>query len=70
MIEKLLVDMYCDKQIQMCYSEAEYPDVVETAYERYRINTSRLLRYAGRHNNAKEISRFLPQRELVEPGVA
>ncbi len=30
-IEKMLVDMYCDKLIQCTYSKAEYPSVVEQA---------------------------------------
>ena len=63
-IEKMLVDMYCDKQIQMCYSEAEYPDVIETAYERYKIDTPRLLNYAKRRNKAQEIAKFIPEKEI------
>ena len=63
-IEKLLVDIYCDRQIQSSYSEAEYPTIVETAYERYRVNTPRLLRYARRRNKAQEIAKFIPEREV------
>ena len=68
-IEKLLVDIYCDKQIQSSYSTAEYPAIVETAYQRYRINTPRLLRYARRRNKAQTIAKFIPEGEILKDAV-
>lgn len=68
-IEKLLVDIYCDRQIQSSYSKAEYPTIVKTAYERYRVNTPRLLRYAKRRNKAQEIAKFISEREVTVDAV-
>lgn len=59
--EKMLVDIYCDKTIRMSYNDGEYPSIVEYIYERYNIDTVRLLRYAGRRNKADEIKAFLPE---------
>lgn len=61
-IEKMLVDIFCDKTIRLTYSGAEYKSVVETAYERYGVDTVRLLRYARRRNKEKEIRDFIPER--------
>lgn len=60
-IEKMLVDIYCDKSIRMVYSSAEYPTIVQDVYERYPVDTVRLLRYARRRHRDREISAFLPK---------
>ena len=65
-IEKLLVDIFCDKTIRKTYSESEYASVVETAYDRYNIDTVRLLRYARRRNKEKEIKDFIPERQRIK----
>ena len=59
-VEKMLVDIYCDKTIQLTYSRSEYEMVVNAVYGRYNVDTVRLLRYAGRRNKADEIKAFLP----------
>ena len=62
-IEKMLVDIYCDKAIRLTYSNAEYQTILRTAFERYNVDTVRLLRYARRRNKEKEIRAFISQRE-------
>ena len=63
--EKMLVDIYCDKAIRMSYNDGEYQTIVEDMYERYNIDTVRLLRYAGRRNKADKIKAFLPLSECI-----
>ena len=58
--EKMLVDIYCDKPIRMTYSSGEYQTVVNAVYDRYSVDTVRLMRYAGRRNKADEIMAFIP----------
>lgn len=58
-LEKLLVDMYCDRLIKTMYSRAEYPAVVESAGHTYRLDKRRTLRYARRRNKEKEIGEYL-----------
>lgn len=58
-LEKMLVDMYCDKLIRDTYSRAEYPSVVEQAVKTYRLDRPKMLRYARRRNKDREISQFL-----------
>lgn len=64
-LEKMLVDIFSDKVIRMTYSEAEYKTVVASAYERYNVDTVKLLRYARRRNREKEIRVFIPETQRV-----
>lgn len=58
-IEKMLVDMYCDKRIQSTYSKAEYPSVLEQVIKTYKVEKNKMFRYAGRRNKATEIKKIL-----------
>jgi len=58
-LEKMLVDMCCDRLIRWSYSEAEYPDVVVDARDQYQLDRRKMLRYAGRRNKRKEIEGYL-----------
>ena len=57
--EKMLVDIFCDKIINLTYGKSEYESIVETIYSRYQVDTARLLRYARRRNKEKEIMQFI-----------
>lgn len=65
-IEKLLVDMYCDKLISGAYSKAEYESVTEQVLRRYRVETTKLLRYARRRNKEKELAKIIDKSLLGE----
>lgn len=58
-MEKMLVDMYCDKIIRSTYSIAEYPSVMEQAMSTYRVERPKMLRYARRRNKAAEIEQII-----------
>ena len=58
-VEKMLVDIYCDKTIRLTYSGSEYKSIVNAVYDRYNVDTVRLLRYAGWRNKADKIKAFL-----------
>ena len=58
-LEKLLVDMYCDKLISTVYSRAEYPDVLHDAVRGWHVEKPKLLRYARRRGKEEEIRGLL-----------
>ena len=58
-MEKMLVDIYSDKLIRDTFSMAEYPSILEQAFERYRVDRVRMLRYARRRNREKEIAHII-----------
>lgn len=59
LLEKMLVDMCVDKLILNTYSKAEIPDVIEQAQSCFRLDKTRLLRYARRRNREKEMKKYL-----------
>ena len=60
-LEKMLVDMYCDKFIAGTYSNAEFPYVLRQASERYLLDRTKMLRYARRRNKEKELRSILAE---------
>ena len=65
-IEKMLVDMYCDKLISGIYNKAEFASVTGQALRRYRVEKTKLLRYARRRNKEAEIAKILEKVVLGE----
>lgn len=57
-MEKLLVDLYCDKLLKNIYSFSEYLDIFKQVYENYFVNTTKMLRYARRRNKQEEIFNY------------
>ena len=58
-LEKLLVDLYCDKQLFYFLQGSELINIYKNAFDRYTINKSKLLRYADRRQKKAEIDQFL-----------
>lgn len=65
-IEKLIVDMFANKVLQMFLSKGDYPNALEYMFEKYNINETKLFRYARRRNKAKEIYDFLNEKTQVK----
>ncbi len=57
-IEKLLVDIYCDKDFYFLQG-AEYNHIWQNALDTYIINTNTLLRYAARRGVREELNTML-----------
>lgn len=57
-LEKLLVDIQCDQDFYYLQgTETDY--IMDNAFNLFEVNTSMLLRYAGRRNIKKEIEQYL-----------
>lgn len=54
-IEKMVVDMYCDRYIRSAYELQEYPEIVRQIRKKYSVNEAGMFRYARRRNKEKEI---------------
>lgn len=59
-LEKLLVDMYCDKDFAYLQG-SEYYRIMAGIQEHYSINRNTLIRYASRRNAAKQIDKILTE---------
>ena len=58
-IEKILVDIVAEKTFENLYSKSEVKRIYETAYQRYIIDNTKLLRYARRRNKEKIVKEYL-----------
>ena len=58
-IEKMLVDVFSDKKIFSAYHGKTLLNIFETAFKRYSVDESRLLRYASRKNKKEEMKKFI-----------
>jgi hypothetical protein len=65
-LEKMLVDMYCDKLISSAYSKSEYPEVLKQAMETYHIEPAKMMRYARRRGKEHELKKILEEIEDAE----
>lgn len=60
-LEKMLVDMFCDKLISSTYSKAEFPEVLQKAMTDWLIEKPKMLRYARRRGKEEEIRKILEE---------
>lgn len=61
LLEKLLVDMMCNKLIPMFVPKSEYADIYEEAFSKYVIDETKLFRYARRRNAEKRLRTYLKE---------
>ena len=57
-IEKILVDLFCDKQLFFAYQGRQLVKIYDACLSKYYIDFSKLLNYAGRRKREGEIKRF------------
>lgn len=58
-LEKLLVDLYCDKNLFYFLQGNELANIYNNAFKKYTVNQSKLLRYADRRRRKKQIEEFI-----------
>lgn len=64
-LEKMLVDVIADRLVRETFSESEYSNIFDTAFERYIIDKSRLIRYASRRNAVSKIRNYIDKPEVT-----
>lgn len=65
-LEKMLVDMTAEKVIKTTFSEAEYPDVLEQAFQKYIIDESQMFRYAKRRHVKDDILKIIHSQTTIK----
>lgn len=58
-LEKVLVDILSDKSVFSAFQGAEMQNIFWNAMAKYKLNHSRILRYASRRNRKKEIESLI-----------
>ncbi|MFA6806392.1 MAG: DUF6577 family protein [Bacteroidales bacterium] len=60
-LEKILVDLFCEEDLFNFYQGREKNTIFRTAYEKYTINNTKLLRYASRRGKKEGIENYINQ---------
>lgn len=58
-LEKMLTDLFCDRDLFYFYSGAEMERIFENAFDRYTVDFSRLFAYANRRGKEIEIKNYI-----------
>lgn len=58
-IEKILVDVFCDKIIFSSQQGSELSNIFKMAFEKYYINKNKMLRYAARRRKKDKLMNYL-----------
>ncbi len=61
-IEKLLVDLYCDKKLFSAYQGRELAHIIDNSYRRYAIDFTKLISYARRRKKDSDIKEFMSEK--------
>jgi hypothetical protein len=58
-IEKILVDLYCDKELFYSYQDDELSNIWTNIFKKYMVNKSTLFSYSRRRGKQKDIEEFM-----------
>ena len=61
-IEKMIVDLFCEKYLFVAYQGSELIHINNNAYERYAVNFTTLLHYARRRGKEVDLKHFLKEK--------
>lgn len=60
-IEKLIVEMFANKTLMRMISKGDYPEALETIFEKYNVDQIKMLRYARRRNRKDELVNYIKE---------
>ena len=60
-IEKLIVEMFANKILMRMISKGDYPEALETIFEKYNVDQIKMLRYARRRNRKDELVNYIKE---------
>lgn len=61
-LEKIIVDLFCEKDLFISFQGGELIHIMNTAYERYAINFTTMFHYARRRGKDMELKHYLKER--------
>jgi hypothetical protein len=65
-IEKILVDLYCDKELFYSYQDDELSNIWTNIFKKYIVNRSTLFSYSRRRGKQKDIEEFMNRLNLID----
>ena len=61
-LEKMIVDLFCEKNLFISYQGSELVHIINTAYKRYSINFTTMFHYARRRGKEVYLKQFLKEK--------
>ena len=68
-LEKIIVDLFCEKDLFISFQGSELVHIINTAYERYPINFTTLFHYSRRRGKEKELKQFLKEKTDIPKAI-
>lgn len=68
-LEKLIVDLFCDKMLFTAYHGDELVHIINNAYERYAIDFTKLFSYAKRRRKEEDLKNYLLNKTDIPQGI-
>lgn len=65
-MEKFLIDMMCNKLIELLVEKSEFPMIYEEVFAHYKIDESKMFRYARRRNMEDRMKEYLKRNTQVK----
>ena len=65
-LEKLVVDLFANKKLKQMLSFSDYPQALENMFSMYKIDETKLFRYARRRNKEIEIRDFIKDNTNIQ----
>ncbi|MFH0735608.1 MAG: DUF6577 family protein [bacterium] len=66
-IEKILVDVFCDKNLFFANQGSELENIFSEIFNNYTVNKNRLYRYASRRQKKENLENYI--QDILNPGV-
>ncbi len=60
-LEKMIVDLFCEKNLFIAFQGSELVHIINNAYDRYAINFTTLFHYASRRGKEVDLKQFLKE---------
>lgn len=68
-LEKLIVDLFCDKKLFAAFQGNELAHIINNAYKRYSIDFTKLFHYAKRRRKDTELAGFLSNKTDIPKSI-
>lgn len=68
-LEKLIVDLFCDKNLFIAFQGAELVHIINNIYQRYSINFTTLFHYARRRGKEVDLKNYLAEKTDIHKNI-
>ncbi|MEA1897696.1 MAG: DUF6577 family protein [Bacteroidota bacterium] len=68
-LEKIIVDLFCEKDLFISFQGSELVHIINTAYNRYAINITTMFHYARRRGKEMDLKQFLKERTNIPKAI-